>query len=655
MKRDEAKVRGRARAIAETGSLAAAVAAGRVPQFDDITASEALVLGLLNQGVRKYVGVFGHGSTDIARVLSLYEERSLVRMWNVRNEVAAAHAATMLRWQYGETAAVITSIGPGALQAFAGSLVDASNGVGVYHIYGDETTHDEGPNMQQVPRDEQGSFLTLASTMGRAYQLSVPEAIFAGLRWGAAAVFHPTAPGPFFFLVPMNVQPAIIRGCNLLEFPERPRFAPVAAEGEVFARATELARGASAVAIKIGGGARHCGAEIRELARLLDAVIVAGAGTRGSSPLRRSVRLGGREQGVALRQLGDERCGSRRRGRRAGGLPVGLLGHRLPEGRTHRQLQRRSFARQPLQPQRPHRGRRAAQSTEVDRVPEARGVRPADGRRGQGCLGRGRLGRGSIDGRRPDGGSLGREPLCVARRQPGQPQEMGRVPAGALRPPRAPRRGLGPGRAHAARRDQNRLRRRRLARGCALLRRGRRAGQRLPDRRGPEPGHTFSDTGSSYMGFAVSSLLAGALADRPRYAFAITGDGSFTMNPQILIDGVEHGVRGCIVLLDNRRMAAISGLQAAQYGAEYRTSDRVEVDYVALARSVRGVKGIFGGHDPASLRKALEEAHGYDGLSLVHVPVYAGSHEMGGLGAYGAWNVGSWCEETQALHHRIGL
>jgi len=102
-------------------------------------------------------------------------------------------------------------------------------------------------------------------------------------------------------------------------------------------------------------------------------------------------------------------------------------------------------------------------------------------------------------------------------------------------------------------------------------------------------------------------------------------------------------------------MAAISGLQAAQYGAEYRTSDRVEVDYVALARSVRGVKGIFGGHDPASLRKALEEAHGCDGLSLVHVPVYAGGHEMGGLGAYGAWNVGSWCEETQALHHRIGL
>ena len=50
-------------------------------------------------------------------------------------------------------------------------------------------------------------------------------------------------------------------------------------------------------------------------------------------------------------------------------------------------------------------------------------------------------------------------------------------------------------------------------------------------------GDTFTETGASYMGFAVSALLAGAAADEPRYAIAFTGDGSFMMNPQILIDG----------------------------------------------------------------------------------------------------------------------
>ena len=55
-----------------------------------------------------------------------------------------AHTATALRWVYDEPCAVVTSIGPGALQAMAASIVSSSNGIGVYHIYGDETTHGEG-------------------------------------------------------------------------------------------------------------------------------------------------------------------------------------------------------------------------------------------------------------------------------------------------------------------------------------------------------------------------------------------------------------------------------------------------------------------------------------------------------------------------------
>ena len=108
-------------------------------------------------------------------------------------------------------------------------------------------------------------------------------------------------------------------------------------------------------------------------------------------------------------------------------------------------------------------------------------------------------------------------------------------------------------------------------------------------------GDTFTETGASYMGFAVSALLASAMADKPRYGIAFTGDGSFMMNPQILIDGVEHGVRGTIVIFDNRRMAAITGLQMAQYGAGFRTNDGVAVDYVRLAGAVAGINAVHGG------------------------------------------------------------
>jgi 3D-(3,5/4)-trihydroxycyclohexane-1,2-dione acylhydrolase (decyclizing) len=160
-------------------------------------------------------------------------------------------------------------------------------------------------------------------------------------------------------------------------------------------------------------------------------------------------------------------------------------------------------------------------------------------------------------------------------------------------------------------------------------------------------GDTFTESGASYMGFAVSALLASAHAAKPRYAIAFTGDGSFMMNPQILIDAVEHRVRGMIVLFDNRRMAAITGLQVAQYNEGFRTGDGVAVDYVALANAVAGVRALSAGTSKEQLKNALREAHAHNGLSLVHVPVYCGPHEMGGLGAWGEWNVGNWVDDVQ--------
>src|SRR5262249_61447989 len=61
-------------------------------------------------------------------------------------------------------------------------------------------------------------------------------------------------------------------------------------------------------------------------------------------------------------------------------------------------------------------------------------------------------------------------------------------------------------------------------------------------------GDTFTEAGASYMGFAASALLASALADKPRFGIAFSGDGSFMMNPQVLIDAVEHGAHGMIVI-----------------------------------------------------------------------------------------------------------
>ena len=120
--------------------------------------------------------------------------------------------------------AVVTSIGPGAMQAFAGSLAAASNGVGVYHIYGDETTFGEGYNMQQVPKEEQGLFGQMTAIMGRSYVLHTPEALRDALRRGALTVNHPYRAGPFFCCC-RSTRSRRGSPLNLAALPERPELA----------------------------------------------------------------------------------------------------------------------------------------------------------------------------------------------------------------------------------------------------------------------------------------------------------------------------------------------------------------------------------------------------------------------------------------------
>jgi 3D-(3,5/4)-trihydroxycyclohexane-1,2-dione acylhydrolase (decyclizing) len=165
------------------------------------------------------------------------------------------------------------------------------------------------------------------------------------------------------------------------------------------------------------------------------------------------------------------------------------------------------------------------------------------------------------------------------------------------------------------------------------------------------PYETFTESGASYMGFSPSALAASALADQPQYGISFCGDGSFMMNPQILIDSVELGVRGMIVIFDNRRMGAITGLQVAQYGIGFKTGDAVEVDYVCMAEAVKGVRAFYGGECTSELKEALKKAYKYQGLSVIHIPVYFGDDPLGGMGAYGSWNVGNWCESVQEKYH----
>jgi 3D-(3,5/4)-trihydroxycyclohexane-1,2-dione acylhydrolase (decyclizing) len=607
-------MRARARAINQAGSLAEALHGGGLPKLVETTLSEALVLGLLKQDVRKYLAIFGHGSTDLGDVLRIYEEEGVTRTFNFRNEVEMAHAATALRWQYDEIPALVTSIGPGALQAFAGSLAAASNGIGVYHIYGDETTFGEGYNMQQVPKEEQGLFGRMTALMGGSYVLHTPEALRDALRRGSLAVNHPYRAGPFYLLLPLNTQPqrVIVNVAALPDRPDLPMLAPV--DDAAYAKAAGLIASARSIAIKAGGGTRGHDAAVRRLAEMSGAAVVLSPGSTGVLPDAhpQNMHVGGSKGSIS--------------------------------------------------------GNFAMANAELVIVIGSRGVCQAD------CSGIGYKAAKeviNINGDLADAlhynhttalaGDIGAviERLC-GHLTGANANKAEWLKACAAK--KAEWTAFKAARFDAAPAFDAAWQRAVLYQPAAIkvvadfakeidtvkfFDAGDVQANGFQIVEDDRTGDTFTESGASYMGFAVSGLLASAVADKPRYGIAFTGDGSFMMNPQMLIDAVEHRLRGMIVIFDNRRMAAITGLQLAQYGKEFRTNDSVPVDYVQLAGAVKGVRALHGGYSADELRAALKEARLHDGLSVVHVPVYAGPDELAGLGAWGQWNVGNWCDDVQ--------
>ncbi len=600
---------------------AAAAAAHSLPARLDLTLSEALVLGLLRQEVRTFFTVFGHGSTEVGEVLRIYQQAGLVRIYGLRSEIEASHAATALRWVTGEKAAVVTSIGPGALQGLAASLVPASDGLGVWYLCGDETTEDEGFNMQQVPRHAQGLFLQMAASLGQAYSLHTPLALPTALQRGAATVDHPTRPGPYYLLMPMNTQAAWLPGFNLDELPEAYPISLGAAQAD-YAQAAQWIHEAQRVIVKVGGGGRNAGSELINLLERSGGVLVHTPIATGCIPYRNPHNLGvGGSKGsipgnyamenadlliaIGTRAVCQSDCS--RTGYPNVRQVINLNADLEDASHYHHTLALVGDVRRTLK--------------ELNEALQKGG-----------------------------GDKSAWLQACAAQKAVWQTFKSERFihpilqdeywGAPVLTQPAAIQIATIWAKARGA---------------VCFFDAGDVQANGFQIVEDDHPGQTFTETGASYMGFAVSALLATGVATKTFYGLALTGDGSFTMNPQILIDGSQHGAHGCILLLDNGRMGAITGLQEDQYGAGFATWNTLKVDYVRWASAIPGLLALEGGGTPETLHAALEQAGKHTGLALIHVPVYYGPDPLGGMGVYGRWNVGNWCEDVQKLRHEIGL
>jgi len=115
--------------------------------------------------------------------------------------------------------------------------------------------------------------------------------------------------------------------------------------------------------------------------------------------------------------------------------------------------------------------------------------------------------------------------------------------------------------------------------------------------RARDPKQYHLEYGYSCMGYEIAGGLGVKMAAPDREVYVMVGDGSYLMMAQEIVTAMQEGYKLNIVVLDNHGFSSIGGLSRAcgnqGMGTEYRyrrngslTGDRIEVDFVANARSL---------------------------------------------------------------------
>jgi len=117
-------------------------------------------------------------------------------------------------------------------------------------------------------------------------------------------------------------------------------------------------------------------------------------------------------------------------------------------------------------------------------------------------------------------------------------------------------------------------------------------------------------------GFGAALGVKAALPERP--VLAIAGDGGFLYQVGELATAVQHDLAVVVVVFDNASFGNVRRIQEEQYGNRTIACDLVNPDFVKLAESF-GVAA-FRARDAGELERALKRALALAKPALIHVP-----------------------------------
>lgn len=170
-----------------------------------ITAAQALVDGLVGEGVEVVFGIFGHGNVQLSH--ALYERRDRIRFITVRNEQAGVHAAAAMARLTGRPQAVTTSVGPGATNLVTGAAMARINRWPVLLLPGEVFAENVGPVLQQLEGTHDETANDALRPVSKYWtRLQRPERLRRTLREAFEAMLEPGSEGPATICIPMDVQ-----------------------------------------------------------------------------------------------------------------------------------------------------------------------------------------------------------------------------------------------------------------------------------------------------------------------------------------------------------------------------------------------------------------------------------------------------------------
>lgn len=125
------------------------------------------------------------------------------------------------------------------------------------------------------------------------------------------------------------------------------------------------------------------------------------------------------------------------------------------------------------------------------------------------------------------------------------------------------------------------------------------------------------------LGFGFNTALGVKVANPDKAVISVSGDGGFMFGVQELATAVQHGINVVAIVFNNSAYGNVRRDQQTAYGNRLLGADLENPDFVALAQSF-GVKAMKA-TDPAELKDALEEALAANAPVLIEVPVERGS------------------------------